>query len=280
MKIVHITDTHFVPQPATLYGLDPRARFDAAIASLQAEHSDADLLVITGDLAHWGEVPAYQALRQRLEAVTLPVVMMVGNHDDRASLRTVFPAAMDDGNGFVQGSRVENGHRLIFLDTKCEGTHAGAYCEKRRAWLADALAKGDEPVLLFMHHPPFLSGISSMDAIGQLDADALWLVLQPHARRIRHIFLGHVHRPISGNWHGISFSLIPGLNHQVPLQLAPHGEDIPGSHEPPAYSVISVGPDSIVVHLKYFLDGSRRFPLDGYEVKGRDYALGFPACEG
>lgn len=123
MKIVHITDTHFVPQPATLYGLDPRARFDAAIASLQAEHSDANLLVITGDLAHWGDVPAYQALRQRLEAVTLQVVMMVGNHDDRASLRTVFPAVMDDGNGFVQGSRIENGHRLMFLDTKIGRAH-------------------------------------------------------------------------------------------------------------------------------------------------------------
>lgn len=280
MKIVHVTDTHFVPQPATLYGLDPRARLDAAIDSIHADHSDADLLVITGDLAHWGEVPAYQALRQRLETLRLPVVLMVGNHDDRASLRAVFPEALNDGNGFVQSSRVENGHRLIFLDTKCEGTHAGAYCEKRCAWLADELAAGDEPVLLFMHHPAFLTGISSMDAITQKDADALWLVLQPRAHRIRHIFLGHVHRPISGNWRGISFSLIPGLNHQVALDLTPHGEDIPGSHEPPAYSVVSVTEDSVVVHLNYFLDHARRFPLDGYEIKGRDYALGFPATEG
>lgn len=277
MKIVHVTDIHLVPQPATLYGLDPCARFDAAIVSIHADHSDADLMVITGDLAHWGEVPAYQALRQRIHLLKVPVVMMVGNHDDRASLRTVFPEAMDDGNGFVQSSRIEGGHRLVFLDTKQEGSHAGAYCQTRLTWLAEELAQSNEPILMFMHHPPILTGISSMDAITQQDADALWQVLQPHSHRIRHIFLGHVHRPISGNWHGISFSLIPGLNHQVPLELSPHGEDIPGSHEPPAYSVVSINADSVVVHLNYFLEESRRFPLDGYEIKGRDYALGFPA---
>ncbi|MDO1585514.1 phosphodiesterase [Rhizobium oryzicola] len=279
MKIVHVTDIHLVPQPATLYGLDPRTRLDAAIDSIHADHLDADLIVLTGDLAHWGEVPAYEALRHRIDGLKLPVVMMVGNHDDRTSLRVVFPGAMDDGNGFVQGSRIIDGHRLVFLDTKQAGTHAGAYCDPRLAWLENELAKGVEPVLLFMHHPPFLTGISSMDAITQQDVDALWQVLQPHAQRIRHIFLGHVHRPISGNWHGISFSLIPGLNHQVPLVLDPHGENIPGSHEPPAYAVVSVEDRSVVVHLKYFLDGSKRFPLDGYEVKGRGYALGFPTDE-
>lgn len=276
MKIVHVTDTHFVPEPATLYGLDPRARFEAAIANINAEQADADLVVFTGDLAHWGEVAAYEVLKARLTALDLPHVLMIGNHDDRTSLRSVFPEAMDDGKGFVQGSRVLDGHRLVFLDTKQQATHAGAYCAERRAWLAKELSETNEPVLLFMHHPAFMTGISSMDAITQQDADDLWQVLAPHASRIRHIFLGHVHRPIFGNWHGISFSLIPGLNHQVPLALDPHGEDIPGSHEPPAYSVVAVNADSIVVHLKYFLDGSKRFPLDGYEVKGRDYALGFP----
>jgi len=280
MKLIHLTDTHFVPQPATLFGLSPRDRFDAALESINADHSDADLVVITGDLAHWGEVAAYEELQKRISGFKSPVVMMIGNHDDRAALRTVFPDAMNDGSGFVQGSRVVDGHRLIFLDTKQQGTHAGAYCEARRAWLASELAKGEEPVLLFMHHPPFLTGISSMDMVTQQDADALWQVLEPHSGRIRHIFLGHVHRPIFGNWHGISFSLIPGLNHQVPLVLEPHGDDIPGSHEPPAYAVVSVGADGLVIHLNYFLDQSRRFPLDGYEVKGREYALGFPASEG
>ncbi len=277
MKLIHLTDTHFVPQPATLFGLDPRERFDAALKSITTEHSDADLLVITGDLAHWGEVPAYEELQKRIATNPIPTVLLIGNHDERTAFRSVFPEAMDDGNGFVQGSRVVDGHRLIFLDTKQQGTHAGAYCAARRAWLEKELSESHEPVLLFMHHPAFPVGISSMDMLSQQDAGALWQVLEPHTARIRHIFLGHIHRPIFGNWHGISFSLIPGLNHQVPLALHPHGDDIPGSHEPPAYAVVSVNEDSLVVHLNYFLDATRRFPLDGDEVKGREYALGFPA---
>lgn len=276
MKLIHLTDTHLVPAPARLYGLDPRARLKAAFASVATRHTDADALIITGDLCHWGEEAAYRELAERLGEVQIPVVLMMGNHDDRTAFRAVFTDAMNDGNGFVQGDQIIDGHRLLFLDTKEDGTHAGRYSIERLVWLKRTLAETEEPVLLFMHHPPFLVGISSMDALRQQDSEALWAVLAPHAARIRHMFMGHIHRPISGNWRGISFSILPSLMHQVPLRLDGHGNDVPGSHEPPAYAVVDVSERAIVSHLDFFMDESLRFPLDGHEVHGRDYALAFP----
>ncbi|MGV1914244.1 phosphodiesterase [Rhizobium sp. 22-785-1] len=279
MKLIHLTDTHFVPAPQRLYGMDPRARLKAALESIATDHSDADAIVITGDLCHWGEKEAYEELHACLSQATTPVIMMVGNHDERAALRAVFPDAMDDGNGFVQGSREMAGHTLLFLDTNEPGTHAGHYDQNRLAWLQGQLENSRNPVLLFMHHPAFSVGISSMDALQQQDSKALYAVLEPHVARIRHVFMGHVHRPIFGNWKGMSFSILPSLMHQVQLRLDDHGHDVPGSHEPPAYAVVNVTDEGVVAHLHYFMDRSGRFPLDGAEVKGRDYALNFTPAD-
>ncbi len=58
MKLIHLTDTHLVPAPARLYGLDPRARLQTALASIATRHAEADALIVTGDLCHWGEEAA------------------------------------------------------------------------------------------------------------------------------------------------------------------------------------------------------------------------------
>ena len=58
-KFIHITDTHLANPGSTLYGLDPRARLDAAIADINKHQSDAAFAVVTGDLTHWGEPESY-----------------------------------------------------------------------------------------------------------------------------------------------------------------------------------------------------------------------------
>ena len=58
-KFIHITDTHLANPGLKLYGLDPRARLDAAIANINKHQSDAAFAVVTGDLTHWGEPESY-----------------------------------------------------------------------------------------------------------------------------------------------------------------------------------------------------------------------------
>ena len=72
---------------------------------------------------------------------------------------------------------------------------------------------------------------------------------------IRHIFFGHVHRPVCGSWHRIPFSTMYGTNHQVQLDL--NAEDfIPLTHEPPAYCVILIESEQTTVHIHNYLDDS------------------------
>lgn len=136
----------------------------------------------------------------------------------------------------------------------------GVFCQHRGQWLAEQLGNDPRPVLLFMHHPPFAVGLPAMDNISLLDTLPFSSAIQPHQQRIRHLFFGHLHRPISGSWQGIPFSTLRGTNHQVALDLGAQ-DKVPGSHEPAQYGVVLVESEQITVHLHDFDDSSRRFWL-------------------
>ena len=260
MKFIHLTDTHVIGE-GLLYGQDPAARLRAAVQSTNTEHPDASFVVLTGDMTHWGDSAAYARFSREIENLTMPVHLMVGNHDDTDAFSEAFPKAPRDTAGFVQNNFETAFGRFILLDTKDPETHAGAYCPKRRAWLKQLLDQTDDPIILFMHHPPFKAGIASMDRILLQDAHAFYDVIAPHKTRIRHLFFGHAHRAISGNWRGVSFSCMRGLNHQVALDLNGASDRIAANFEPPAYGVVLLNDDQVTVHLHDFTDGSAGFFL-------------------
>jgi 3',5'-cyclic AMP phosphodiesterase CpdA len=259
MKIVQVTDTHLVGAGQSVYGIDPRARLDACFADINARHGDAAFCVLSGDLTDRGEAGAYRELRHALSALRVPYHVMIGNHDSRQTLLEVLPETPADPNGFLQCALDTPAGRVLLLDTVEAGRHAGAYCEARADWLAARLDEaGDGPVYIFMHHPPFDIGIPSLDRIRLADPAAFVRAIEGR-RNLRHIFFGHVHRPVSGSWRGIPFSALRGTAHQVALDL--HTESpIPKTREPPAYAVILLAAERTVVHLHDYLDHS---PIDG-----------------
>ena len=260
-KFIHLTDTHLVTPGELLYGNDPLQRLQAAVQSMAAEHGDAAFCLITGDLAHWGEPAAYAALQECLQALPMPVHLLIGNHDNRMAFRARFVDTPVDPFGYVQRVMPFAQGLMLMLDTNEPGVSHGVFCARRRQWLAEQLREsGDTPLWLAMHHPPFDVGLPSMDAIGLHDAQAFAEVLAPHRHRVRHLFFGHVHRPISGSWQGIPFSTLRATNHQVALDLH-HSGRIPGNFEPPAYAVVLADEQQTLVHNHDFLDASPRFEL-------------------
>ena len=250
VKFIHITDLHLVAPGEMLWGLDPLARLDACLADIAAYHGDAAFCVITGDLAERGEAAAYGALQDRLKRFALRTHLLLGNHDDRETFRAVF-----GGEGFVQEAFTRDGRHFICLDTlKGPPSSAGLYDAPRRRWLIDTLAKAHgAEICLFMHHPPFDIVHPLMDLIKLDDAEGFAGLLAGH--NIRHIFFGHAHRPLSGQWRGIGFSSLPGMNHQLPLV----GQSLPTvySVEPPMYGVVHIEEDRVIVHSDAFMNRAR-----------------------
>lgn len=260
MKIIQITDIHFVAAGEQLFDSDPGARLEACLKDIVAHHADADLCVLTGDLAHHGQKSAYVRLRKALEILPMPVRLLIGNHDDRAAFREVFADAPVDDGGFIQSVLDVPAGRFVFLDTHRPDSHAGLYCDARKAWLRARLEEaGGRPVYLFMHHHPFPVHLRSVDDLMLAGGEAFGDILAGH--NIRHMFFGHVHRPIAGTWRDISFSTLRGLNHQTWLDFdLPHG--IACSMEPPAYAIAFIEAGAVVVHTHDFLDASPKYFYD------------------
>ncbi len=257
MKIIHITDFHLVAPSELLWGLDPRERVDHCLTDIARWHGDADFCVISGDLTNEGDNKAYAWLKQRLEDFPLNTFLMVGNHDERKSFSVTFPDTGRDENGFVQYAHKNDQGVFLFLDTLKGPVSEGEYCKMRRGWLAEQLkAAANDPVWIFMHHPPFDIGVPYMDRIKLEEPEAFAKILSGHGD-IRHIFFGHVHRAAFVHWHGIPCTCLPGTNHQVPLKRESVGT--PYSVEPPMYGVVLIEEDQTIVHFEACLD---RAPAD------------------
>lgn len=248
MKFIHFTDLHTVPNGEKLWGLDPVARLDLCLADLAKFHSDAAFCVISGDLADRGDVQSYQILKERLSRFPIETHLMLGNHDVRENYFEVFGGS----SKFVQQRFMLDGQHFILLDTLKGGpSSAGLLDEARCEWLKQALRETNgAPATIFMHHPPFLIHHPLMDIIPLDDGEGFGDILEGH--NVRHIFFGHAHRTISGQWRGHSFSALPSLNHQLPLV----GGSVPTvySDEPPMYSVVYINGSQITVHSDAFMN--------------------------
>lgn len=258
---LHLTDPHLPPPGERLRGgIDAAAALEAAVAAIARRHGPggevpAAFAVLTGDLTRDGEPAAYARLREVLAGLPCPAHLLLGNHDDRAAFRAAFPEAPVDSDGFVQQALPSPAGLCLMLDTLEQGRSEGRLCARRLAWLEARLRESEgEKVLLFLHHPPMPVGIPGMDAIALRDAEALWEVLAPHRARIRHLFHGHLHRPVAGSWRGIPLSSLRGTAFEVALSSGP-GVTVT-ARLPPCYGLVRVLEEEVVVHTQDLPDGS------------------------
>ena len=249
---LHFTDPHLPPPGEQVMGGDPTPALAAALTDAAGRNGPGSPLpaafaVVTGDLVRDGEPAAYARLRDMLEGLPWPVHLLLGNHDDRGAFHDAFPRAPLDDAGFVQQAVSSPAGTCLMLDTNAPGRPHGELCARRLGWLAARLAEITGPVLLFLHHPPLRVGMPGMDSIGLRDADALWEVVAPHRARIRHLFHGHLHRPIAGSWRGIPLSSVRGTAFGVALDQRTE-KVVVSCHEAPSYALARATGEDLVVH--------------------------------
>lgn len=256
MKIIHISDIHLTIPGEEMGGLDPHARLARAFADITAHHADAARVIITGDLAHWGERAAYEALQAALADLPMPVRLMIGNHDDRATFRSVFPDHPVDAQGFVNHAEDLEGVRFLYLDTVAPRTHAGHFCATRRDWLQAEL-QGCTRARLFLHHNPMLLGLPAEDkiALNPQDRGPFHDLIAAHGDKIDYLHFGHVHAPIHGRWAGVQFASVPSTGNQSLPDLT-EPELLHGAPMAPAYAVVLIDGGNTVIHqIPFAWDG-------------------------
>lgn len=236
MLIAQLSDTHIKPEGRLAYKRVDTAFFlTRAVEHVRRLTPRPDLVVVTGDLVDAGLEEEYVQLRRLLAPLPMPVYVIPGNHDAREPLRRVF-----GGDGYLPSEGPYLHYvleqyplRLIALDTLVPGQGGGALGPERLAWLDARLAEAPRrPTLVFMHHPPFKTGIEGMDAQWLQDGDALGAVIQRHAQ-VEGVTCGHVHRAIHARWCGTVVTTAPSTAHQIALDLRQPGA-LGWVMEPPA----------------------------------------------
>lgn len=256
MKLIHISDIHLTIPGERMSGIDTHRRFAQALDHIQAHHADAARIIITGDLTHWAEPAAYQALADALSDVSIPVRMMIGNHDDRSAFLDAFPSHPRDTNGYVNHAEDIDGLRLIYLDSTSPQTHAGHFGSDRCDWLAEQLE--DAPrARLFMHHNAMTLGLPAEDKIALVSEDRplFRAVLETYRDKIDYIHFGHVHAPIHGTYCGIPFASVPSTGNQSIPDMREQ-DLLKGGPLPPAYFVLLLQDQDTIIHqIPYTWDG-------------------------
>lgn len=253
-KLIWLSDLHYVAE-GLVQDHDPRDRLARAIDYTNTHHGDAAVCVISGDMVDRATPEDYAALAAQLSGLSMPYLPMVGNHDDRDLLRTHLPLPTNTMSDFVQYAVQVGDDLILCLDTLTPGEDRGSFCEARMAWLRDQLiTHSGARISVFMHHPPMPLGLPMQDADRLAEGEAVLQMLQGHAG-IGHLFLGHVHRPVSGAMDGMPYAALRSVLYQAPAPWpAWDWDSFAPAKEAPALGVVSFETGGIRVHMAQFCD--------------------------
>lgn len=227
MHILQLSDTHLRGDNSLSFRVvDTRRCLDAATAHLKTMTQKPDIIVLSGDLADSGDLNAYHILYDALSPLGIPVYALPGNHDRRDRMRDVLqgwcPAAPEVSPHICYTVEMDE-LRLVMVDSMHPGSHSGHLFPAVEGWLARTLAqRPDVQTLVFMHHPPFMTGMGAMDE--PFENQGALAAIAGDNPQIRLCF-GHMHRPIITQWQGRLCMTAPSAAMQIDLDLSPEGGD-------------------------------------------------------
>lgn len=231
--IAQISDLHITAPGTLCYGrVDTAAALKQTIGTLNRMAPRPALVVITGDIANSGLPREYTHAKALLGALEIPYALIPGNHDRRAPFSGAFTGGAPPAP--LNASRSVGALDILLINSTVPGASHGALAPETLSWLAHELgSSASRPALLFLHHPPFDSGIDYMDAIKLREPDALAALLRRHPRALL-LAAGHVHRAAQSTFAGVSATICPAGPQACALDFAAGAPQV-FMQEPPAF---------------------------------------------
>ncbi|HEY8602045.1 MAG TPA: metallophosphoesterase [Thermomicrobiales bacterium] len=220
ITFLQLSDTHILADDDELLGVRPAAQLRRTLDRIAGLAITPQFCLITGDLTHDSGEVGYRRLRQLLAPLTergIPILVGLGNHDQRAPFRRGFLDERGDDERRYYHARSIGGLRIIVLDSLVPGAIHGELGQEQLAWLSAELRhNAPQGRLIALHHPVALVGLPWLSNDLLRDADDLEGILRGHD--IVGILTGHCHTPSAASFAGTlattapaaAFQFVPG----------------------------------------------------------------------
>ncbi len=123
--------------------------------------------------------------------------------------------------------------------------------------------------IIFMHHNPMNVFMKSMDnySFNDKDQEIIAKFSDKYSSKIKYLFFGHGHRPLSGKWKNVPYASLRGLLHARELDFDSDVENF--KMEEPSYGIIFVNENNLTFHIHDFMNKGKIY-------EGDENYLGFP----
>jgi len=134
-----------------------------------------------------------------------------------------------------------------------------------------------------MHHPPMPLGLPMQDTENMKDGDAFLNLISAY-ESVKYLFIGHVHRPITGTIRGLPFSTMRSILYQAPAPWPEWNWDtFMPSEEAPNIGILTIAGASVYTQRRIGLASTMCFALISrhslhrinYVNKGSNQTLAF-----
>ncbi len=251
ITFLHLSDLHLVPPGRLLAGIDPARRMQGVKARIEQLDFSPAFVVVSGDLTDDGSSESYEVVKGVLQDLRgenkdTPVLLALGNHDDRATFRRIILGEEGGAQGPCHYSQVIDGLRVIMLDSSVPGEVGGALGASQLAWLEDELQKpAPRGILIVLHHPCRLAGPAHHYPMFILrDADDLEAIVARHRDRVVGILAGHSHQLNSAPFGGTVHVTAPAVLYQLDYFAGAQFTPVPGS----GFNLCQLDDDGLIVH--------------------------------
>lgn len=246
MRIALITDIHVGEADENTYEVDVRKNFETILKEVQQRNFDE--LIVLGDLCFMeGKTEIYKWIKTQLDVIGLPYHIIAGNHDDTPLMAEAFGLEDEVAKGRLYFTRNLGNRTGIFLDTGPKSVDA-----TQLKWLKHKLSNLKGEILVFMHHPPIMSGVPYMDNNHSLtnmeEVQQIFLA----DKRIIPIFSGHYHVDKTIQLGNMLLQITPSCFFQIDQKTA----DFRLDHYRIGLRTLEVTEQSFKTTLEYF-DGHK-----------------------
>lgn len=236
IRIIQVSDIHlYGDMERTLLGVNTNESYQAVVDLLKQQASNADFLLLTGDLTQDGSEAGYKRIAKSLNSFNFPAYCIPGNHDNAKMMEQVYPLETISTERHII---LKNWH-LILLDSQIPGAVEGRLDVSQLNYLQHCLQSYPQHhAIIVFHHQPVPVGSHWLDNLGLKNATEFWEVIS-HYPKVHTVLFGHVHQEYEQVFMGIKCYSTPATCFQFMRNQDRFGLE----NLPPAYRWIELYED-------------------------------------